>query len=126
MRNIGFLFFATGTIAVTLGMAWGIQMSVAGDFKMTPAHAHLNLLGWVTMGLFGVYYTLTPQAAEGTLPKVHYGLAFAGLVTIVPGIVMAVNETGETLAKLGSTLTILAMLLFLYIVFRNGLGSQPA
>lgn len=116
MRGIAFLFVATAALFVTIGMAWGIQMSASGNHMLSGAHAHLNLIGWVTMGLFGFYYHLVPAAAERTLAKVHYVIATLGVVTIVPGIAMAVTRQGETLAKTGSALTILSMLIFLYTV----------
>jgi hypothetical protein len=79
------------------------------------------------MALFGIYYAMTPQAARGTLPKVHYAIALAGLVAMVPGIVMALTGQGEALAKIGSVLTILSILIFLFSVLRHGFGaSQPA
>ncbi len=116
MKGIAFLFFVTAAIAVLLGMFWGIHMSASGDHSMAPAHAHLNLIGWVTMGLFGLYYHTVPAAAESKLARIHYPLALAGLVTVVPGIVMALREQSETLAKIGSLLTALSMLLFVVVV----------
>ena len=124
MKGVAFWFFAVGTLCVTIGMAWGIHMSASQDHTMAPAHAHLNLVGWVTMALFGIYYHLVPAAAAKGLAKVHFALALAGVVTMVPGIVFAINETGETLAKIGSVLTILSMLVFVFTVFRNGLSSN--
>ena len=124
MRGISFWFFLTATIYVTIGMLWGIQMSASGDHGMMPAHAHLNLIGWVTMALFGVYYHLVPKAAGHVLAKAHFAIATAGLVIIVPGIIMALQERGEALAKIGSVLTLFSMLLFVFTVFRN--REQPA
>lgn len=126
MKGIAFAFFAAGALSVTIGMGWGIQMSASGDHALSPAHAHLNLIGWVTFALFGVYYALTPGAAQSTLARVHFGLALSGLLLIVPGIVMALTGQGETLAKLGSVLTMLSMLVFLTTVLRHGFGSEPA
>lgn len=119
MKGLALYFFALGAVAAILGMTWGIQMSATNNHLLSPAHAHLNLLGWVTLALFGVYYHLCPAAAQGVLPKLHFALAVLGVVIIVPGIVMAVRETGETLAKVGSFLTLGSMLLFLFIVLRN-------
>ena len=119
MRGVAFLFFATGAIAVTIGMGWGIMMSASGDHLLSPAHAHLNLIGWVTIGLFGLYYHAVPGAAEAPLARIHYAVALAGLLIIVPGIVQAITEQGETLAKIGSALTLLSMLIFLWTVVRN-------
>jgi hypothetical protein len=124
MRGIGFYFFIAGVLCVTLGMFWGIGMAISGDHTLAPAHAHLNLVGWVSMGLFGLYYTLTPSAAASTLAKVHLGLAIAGVVVMVPGIVTVLKGGGEGMAAGGSMLTAASMLVFLYTVFKNGLGKS--
>ena len=39
---------------------------------------------------------------------------------IVPGIAMAINQSGETLAKLGSVVTILSMVMFIVVLFAKG------
>jgi cbb3-type cytochrome oxidase subunit 1 len=100
-------------------MVWGIVMSATMDHTLAPAHAHLNLIGWVTMGLFGVYYHNVPAAAQTHLAKFHFAIATLGVLLIVPGIVMALTRSGETLAKAGSALTLLSMLIFVFTVFRN-------
>ncbi|MHA6344573.1 hypothetical protein [Roseivivax sp. CAU 1761] len=119
----GFMILAV--LAALCGMAWGIQMSASGDHALAPAHGHLNLIGWVSLSIFAFYYHLVPAAAETLLARIHFALAVAGLVSVVPGIVFALQGTGETLAKLGSLLTILAMLTFLAVVLRpTGAGRQ--
>jgi dolichyl-phosphate-mannose--protein O-mannosyl transferase len=119
MRGIAFSFFFAATIYVTIGMVWGIVMAASGDHTLAPAHAHLNLVGWVTMALFGIYYHLVPAAAEGKMAKLHFALATAGLFILVPGIAMAISGGGEIPAKIGSTLTLLSMVVFAVTVFRN-------
>ena len=119
MKSISFWFFILGVASVLIGMVWGIQMSATHDHLLSPAHAHLNLLGWVSFSIFAFYYHLVPDAAEGTLPQVHFTLAVSGLVLIVPGIAMAIQGQGETLAKLGSVLSVLNMLVFAAVVVRN-------
>lgn len=123
MKGISFWFFATATIYVAIGMGWGIMMSASGDHRLAAAHAHLNLIGWVTMALFGTYYHLVPKAGENVLAKIHFAIATAGVLIIVPGIVMAIQQTGETLAKIGSILTLLSMLVFVFTVFRNRMAA---
>tara|TARA_R110000737_G_scaffold95944_2_gene130012 strand:+ start:1041 stop:1418 length:378 start_codon:yes stop_codon:yes gene_type:complete len=124
MKGISYLFFVAATICAVVGMAWGIHMSASGDHTLSPGHAHLNLIGWVSMAIFGIYYHVNPKASYGLLPKVHLGLALLGVVTIVPGIVMAINATGEALAKIGSVLSILSMILFLIIVLTKGRDTR--
>ncbi len=119
MKGIAFLFFLVAALCVTIGMAWGIHMSATANHDMAPAHAHLNLIGWVTMGLFGLYYHVVPAAAEKMLAKIHFVVALAGVVIIVPGIVMALTQQGEALAKIGSILTMVSMLIFVFTVVTN-------
>lgn len=119
MKGIAFWFFLVAVLWVTIGMAWGIQMSASGNHMLAGAHAHLNLVGWATMGLFGLYYHSVPAAAAKTLAKVHFVVAVAGVVAMVPGIALAITEQGETLAIVGSLLTFASMLIFLYTVATN-------
>ena len=63
MKSIPTWFFATAAIFALCGMVWGIQMSATHDHTLSPAHGHLNLIGFVSMSVFGTYYALTPSAA---------------------------------------------------------------
>lgn len=123
--RVPFIFFAAAALCVTGGMVWGIIMAASGDHALASAHAHLNLVGWVTLALFGVYYQLTPQAAATRLAKAHVGLALLGVALMVPGIVMVLTQRGEGVAIAGSMITLASMLVFLFTVVRHGFG-QPA
>lgn len=119
MKGIAFWFFLVAVLSVTIGMAWGIQMSASGDHMLAGAHAHLNLVGWASLGLFGLYYHMVPAAAERPLARIHFIVAVAGVVAMVPGIALAITERGELLAIIGSLLTFASMLIFLYTVATN-------
>ncbi|WP_127113903.1 hypothetical protein [Shimia sediminis] len=120
MQGIAKAFFGLALLSAIIGMGWGIQMSASGDHLLSPAHAHLNLIGYVGFAIFGIYYHLVPAAAESFLAKIHLGIAVVGVVVMVPGIVMAIRETSETLAKLGSIAAISSMLLFAWIFLSTG------
>lgn len=124
IKSIATWFFATGAFFALCGMLWGIQMSATADHTLSPAHGHLNLIGFVVMSVFGAYYALTPQAAEARLATVHYGLMVVTVVVLVPGIVMAITGQGDGLAKAGSVLAVLSMALFGYTVLRQGVGPR--
>jgi len=117
------LFFATGAICALVGMAWGIQMSASHDHTLSPAHGHLNLIGFVAMSVFGTYYALTPKACEGRLSAIHYVLTLATVLILTPGIVMAMSGKGEILAQVGSIAALLSMGLFAFTVLKNGVGE---
>lgn len=124
MNRVAFYFFMSGVLAVTIGMIWGIQMSMTGDFDLAPAHAHLNLVGWVTFGLFGVYYFLVPEAAAARLAMVHFLVALAGLVLMIGGLAWYLSGGPDGMVAIGSMLTAASMLIFLFTVFRHGFSRQ--
>jgi cbb3-type cytochrome oxidase subunit 1 len=126
MRGLSFWFFFTGTLYVAAGMVWGIVMAATDDHSLFPAHAHLNLVGWVTMALFGVYYHLVPKAGQHWSAKVHFAVATAGILIMVPGIVIALQRADDTLAKIGSILTFVSMLIFVANVWRSRVASAQA
>ncbi|WP_417522496.1 hypothetical protein [Marinovum sp.] len=126
MISISKWFFATGAFCGLCGMIWGIQMSASHDHTLSPAHGHLNLIGFVAMSIFGGYYALAPQAAQTRLALVHYGLTVAAVALLTPGIVLAITDQGETLAKIGSVLAVGSMALFGFMILRNGVGVEAA
>ena len=126
MRGISCWFYLVAALSVTFGMIWGIAMAISQDHTLSPAHAHLNLVGWVTMGLFAVFYHCCPDIAQSRLAKVHFGVATLGLWTMVPGIALATLGRGEGLAIAGSLTTLLSMALFAAMVIRAGTTRRPA
>ena len=65
-----------------IGMAFGIVMGIRQDFTLAPAHAHLNLLGWVGLFLAGLYYQAVPGAAASKLAYAHAFTAMAGAILL--------------------------------------------
>lgn len=119
MKGMAFNFMLLGIVSVLVGMGWGIHMSASGNHTMAPAHAHLNLIGWVGSAIFAMYYHTVPRAAEGMLPKAHFLLALVTAVLMPIGIAQAVSQSGEALAKVASVLAIITMLVFLTVVVKS-------
>jgi hypothetical protein len=125
MKGISYWFFLAGVVAALIGMSWGIQMSISHDHLLSPAHGHLNLLGWVSMSIYALFYHLVPAAGESRLARVHFAVALVGLVTLVPGIAMAISGRGEGLAAAGTLVVMASMILFAVIVLRWGRNARP-
>lgn len=124
MRDVAFAFLLAAALCVVGGMVWGLQMAASEHHAMLGAHAHLNLVGWATMALFGFYYRLTPAAAAGRLPWIHLACALGGVGLMVPGIAVATAGGAPGLAIAGSVLTFASMLLFLLTLIRFGFGAR--
>jgi len=121
MKSIPFYFVAASVVFALLGMGYGMYMAASQDHVLAGAHAHNNLLGWVTMAIYGLYYRAVPQAVSG-LAIVHFWVTLVANLIFPIGIALAVLGTTPALAAIGGALEILAMLIFTYTVYRNRSG----
>lgn len=126
MRGVAYWFVLIAAVCGLLGMAWGIHMSASLDHTLSPAHAHLNLIGWVSMVVFGFYYHLVPAAGEARLAKIHLAVTVAAVIVFTPGIVFAIRGDTELFAKLGALLTMVSMAIFVFTAARNRVATSVA
>ena len=142
MPRVALWFFAVAPIYVLIGMCLGVYMGASGDTSLYPAHAHLNLIGWVTMALYGTFYGL----ARDTSPKlawITFWLNNTGIILMFPSLAMVLKfgELPTYLVPLviSEFLVLGAMLCFTASVWRvllrskqdepriaSGLSAEPA
>jgi hypothetical protein len=118
---IKLLFRLSVTIGLT-GMALGIFMGIRQDFALAPAHAHLNLLGFVTLFLSALYYRVFPIAAASRLAPWQAGISALGAILFPIGIACVViggHDRFEFFVVAGSLTVFLGMVLFTIIVYRT-------
>ena len=111
-----------------LGMAFGIFMGIKQDFALAPAHAHLNLLGFVTMFLSALYYRAFPTAAASRLARYQAVVSVVGAILFPSGIASVLlggHDRFEPLVVGGALTVFVGMLLFAMIVYRTA-GWLPA
>ncbi|WP_332658007.1 hypothetical protein [Brevundimonas sp.] len=124
-------FLRLSVLFVVLGVSLGYWMGATHNFIVSPVHAHINLLGWVSMFLYGLFYRVFPDAAAGWLPKVHLALAVIGLPVMMIGLtiqllaIASLMPVVPILMIVGPTLVLLGMVAFAVIVFR-ATGGKPA
>jgi hypothetical protein len=125
------LCFRAAVLMVICGMIWGIAMGISHDHSTFPAHAHLNLLGWVSLFLFGIYYHLHPAIDRNRLAAFQAWIWIGATVVLSIGVALVHSglQAAESVAA-GASLVILAdMLLFGWLVFRRDqiqLAHQPS
>jgi hypothetical protein len=118
------LSFQAAVVMVVAGMIWGIVMAVTLDHSAMPAHAHLNLLGWVSLFLFGIFYHLHPaiDASRAAIVQVWAWIVSTVVMTVGVALVHTGHQVGDPIAAVGSLLVLASMLLFGWLVYRR----QPA
>ena len=79
------LCFQAAVLFVLAGMVWGLQMAISDDHSAFPAHAHLNLLGWVSLFLFGIYYRLHASLDESRVALIQVWIWIIGTVVTAIG-----------------------------------------
>ena len=119
MKHLPYYFLSVAILQALVGMGLGIFMGITGDYTLAPAHAHNNLLGWVSMAIFGLYYAVAGAVAARRLAAVHFWLALVANLIFPLGIGLVVSGKGEILSIVGSLLEVLSMLLFGFIVWTN-------
>jgi peptidoglycan/LPS O-acetylase OafA/YrhL len=115
------LSFQAAVLFVLAGMVWGLQMAISNDHSAFPAHAHLNLLGWVSLFLFGVYYHLHPSLDRSRTALMQVSIWIVGtiIMAIGVGLVHTGHEAGDPIAAVGSFIVFAAMLIFGWLVFQR-------
>ena len=101
---MGNRFLRLAVVYVLFGVTLGIVMAASHEFTLAPVHAHLNLLGWASMALFGLWYRSAPSAAETRLAKVHFWAHNIGLPIQMITLAMFVkgNNSVEPILALAS------------------------
>jgi hypothetical protein len=104
-----------------IGVGMGLTMEIIGDHRLAGAHAHINLVGWASMGLFGVIYVLFPKAGESVLAKLHFWLYNISLPLFMLGLcfVLLGNTSLMFLLMIFPNVLVLSVLLFVINVFTN-------
>jgi hypothetical protein len=120
------LSFRIAVVFALAGIAMGIAMGVTRDHSVMPAHAHLNLLGWVSLFLFGIYYHLHPAMDGSRLARIQVAICSIG--TFVLTAAVAAIHMGYTaadpVAAVSSLVLLGAMVLFGILVFWPSLAGR--
>jgi hypothetical protein len=80
MKNIDRWFILIGLLYGTFGFGFGIWVGINERFEQAHLHAHINLIGFASMTLFGLLYRSFPALAESKLAPWHFILYNVGAV----------------------------------------------
>ncbi len=119
--RIDYFCFIIAAVAGITGICLGILMGLTEDHSLAPVHAHLNLLGWVTMTLYGLYHRGTGRPVTW-LDRLQTGAAGVGVPAFAGGMAVyfrTADEAARTLTIVGALLTLTGMVLFLAILLRD-------
>jgi len=126
MKRIDSIYVAIGILYLVAGMVFGIVMGTRQDFQLSPVHAHLNLVGFVSHCVFGLVHRVWPALRAGTIASLQFWLFVIGTPLFVAGIAVSILGGTILLAVIGSTLALLGALLFLIMILRTAFAPASA
>jgi hypothetical protein len=126
MKRTDLAFLLLATISLIAGVLMGIIMGASHDFSLSPVHAHLNLVGWTSMALFGLVHRAYPELAAQKLAKIHLALAAPSALLFPVGIGLAVLANQPALAIGASLLWLVGCLVFLVQLVSLMIGARSA
>ena len=115
-------FLKVAVIYFLIGTVWGVVMGSSQHFEYTSAHAHINLLGWVSLGLIGVIFKSFPEIGSGTLATAQFWLHNIGLPLLVVSMVFFARgeeSLGIPFAASGGLLIISSVIVFAVNIFKR-------
>ncbi len=118
-----------GSLTALIGVSLGIYMGISHDHVLAPVHVHLNLIGWVSMFLFGLFYKVHPSSigtlaiAQVLLSAVGYTAMLSGLSGL-SGLLITSHPAFQPLTVGGSLMVWAGFALFACIVVRVSVPAR--
>jgi cbb3-type cytochrome oxidase subunit 1 len=127
-------FLKSSLAWLALGVTLGLCMAAHPAWTIyRPAHAHMVLLGFATMMIYGVAYHVIPRFTGHALHSrraagAHWWLANAGLALMVAGFALRANAAPFATIALasGGALASAGAYTFVYVMWRTIDGPRRA
>lgn len=89
--NISRMFLLIGSLYLLIGVGFGMYMGGSGDHSLAPLHAHINLLGFTLMTLFGLGYRIIPGLIDTALARAHFWLHQGGVLVLLVSLFLLMS-----------------------------------
>lgn len=120
-------FIRASLVWFTAGISLGLAMAIQPAWVVyRPAHAHMNVVGFITMMIFGVGYQLLPRLfghklQSPALAIAHWWLANLGLALMVTGFMLGphIGPRSAPITATGGSLFTIGAFVFVYNLWRT-------
>jgi len=114
-------FLRIAAVYFVIAIALGLYMGMTEQFTQVPVHAHLNLLGWVSMALFGLIYHAYPAAGQTKLATWHFWIHNLSVPVFMAALflMLAGNAAMGPVVGIVATVTLIGIVLFAVNLWRT-------
>ncbi|MBI5683110.1 MAG: cbb3-type cytochrome c oxidase subunit I [Deltaproteobacteria bacterium] len=125
MSKITVWFIKCAMVYFLLAMLLGIHMAMGGPmYPFMQIHAHFNLLGWISMMIYGVGYHILPRFSGRPLyseriAEWHFWLANIGLIGMALGWLARQYAANTIMLMIFSIIAAISAFLFVFNMFKT-------
>ncbi|MEK4484069.1 hypothetical protein MHH81_00520 [Psychrobacillus sp. FSL H8-0484] len=113
-----------GALFGLLGAYLGSHIAGTGSYELRPIHAHILLVGWLSLFVYGLFYKLY-KIKSPKLVAIHGWSAIIGAVGLTLGMYLQfihpfqINETVALIAYIvGGTILLISFAIFVLVTFK--------
>jgi hypothetical protein len=126
--KIGTTCLIAAAVFGVFGMAMGLYMGIGGDFALAHAHSHINLAGWVTLSIYGLYHRGVDRV-RNTLAWIQVSLALIATPVFTIALTAYLLSGTQTkpfivVAMLSGIAVAASMVLFLVVVIADAARNE--
>lgn len=112
------LCFRTSVLLAIIAAALALWMTATHDYRALHAEVVLNVLGWSSFMLYGLYYRTIAAPVSG-FARLHYLVALVGVLVESAGIVGTEwgNPFFDPIRIIGALIVAVGFVLFAIVVF---------
>jgi hypothetical protein len=101
------------------GIVLGLVMGATQAFALAPVHAHMNLLGWVSLAIAALVFTIWPKTGTTRLARAFFWIYNLSLpVMLLALALLLLGRTGFTVVTIiGSVGVFIGAILFVVNLF---------
>ncbi|SDH71621.1 hypothetical protein SAMN05192534_1103 [Alteribacillus persepolensis] len=122
-NNYSQVLLRFSAVFAVIGVVLGSHMAGAGSYAFRPIHAHILVVGWLSLFAWAVYYKVFYRG-QSTLAAVHVWTAIIGSIGLTAGMwlhMAAPVELPELFTLLfyiiGGSILMISFLIFLLMTF---------
>ena len=124
---MGIRFLKIAAIYLVVGVSMGLWMGITRTFALHPVHAHINLVGWATLALAGMFYVPFPAAGETRLARIHFWMHNLSLPVFMVALTFLLrgHAAWAPAVEVAATATAVGIAIFVINVWINVRARQP-
>lgn len=126
---MGIKWIRVAIIYLLIGVLFGMFMHITVHLEWKSVHAHINLVGWLTTAVFGIFYSLYPKMGASKLGVSHFWIHNVGVLFLLLGIffiyVDSLRFILEPFVWIGGLALIASILIMIYNVFTQVKPTVP-